>query len=183
MKRETTALALSSVCVLVGCATLPAKIEYTVRPASQKSDCGPPAGYYANLNAHDPTGKVTVAGFIQVDHETADTDPHWISQSEVVVQGLREWPFASLWGFVAPAVPDKVYIAVRYGLKASQGNPVAVPGAANPPIAFELTTAGPRQLTVSVGGGARTISAPQFDVVPANLTCTSGHATAIPTEP
>jgi len=169
MKRETTAMALSSMCALVGCATLSPKIEHAVGPASHKSECGPPAGYSANLNVHDPSGKVSAAGFIQVEHVAAGPDPHWISQSQVVLQGLRDWPFASL--FVNPAVPDKVSIAVRYGFKTQQGKPVALPGAAAPPIAFELATAGPRQLTISLGGGAKTISVPQYEVVPADLTC------------
>jgi hypothetical protein len=182
MRREATGLAVLSACVLVGCVT--PKIEYEPGTAPYTFDCDAHPGYYQEFNIHASNGKLRLAGFIALESVAARPDPYWNTQAKVSLLGLNEAPFVELYGYVRPESADRVYFSLRYGLKSSdvvailpeKTTPVfAERGVGDPPIAFEITMNESRQLTASVGGAAKTVPAPQFDVIRARFTCSGTH--------
>src|SRR5215813_10455889 len=115
MKRETTALAVLSLCALAGCATQPPKIEFADGPGPHAFDCEAHATYYQDFNIHTPNEKLRLTGNMQVVSIAEHPDRHWRSGITVYLRVEPEDPLVGLVGRVYPEVsPDKIWFSLRW---------------------------------------------------------------------
>ena len=178
MKRETTALAILSVCVLVGCATQPSKLEFAKGPGPHAFDCEAKPVYYEDFHIHPPGDKLKFTGVMEVVSVPEHPDAHWHSGVNVQFGSRSDdspQPFAGLAGTVYPEVPNKMLFTLRWGPKPSQQSAPFEVAATDAPIPFELTLDESYQLTVSVGGTKKSTFVPPFKVARASLYCSGAH--------
>ena len=174
MKRETSALALLSACLSVGCAT---RLEYAAGSGPYAFDCEAQPRYYQDLNIHVPSKKLRLTGLMQVVAVAEHPDSYWRSGITVYLRVDPEEPYVGLVGRVYPELsPDKMLFSLQWGHKAGQETGAfAAIEITDAPIPFELTLSESRQLTVSVGRAEKTSSVAPFKVVRATLLCSGAH--------